>query len=352
MILSSESDIFLANHSHNQDLLLLQSQVPVSTPNLVYFLERKPDFFALHQTLGLDGKVLIAQQDQKIVGMMNVIYDRVFINGSSEVIAYIGELKLLPQARGSGLADRLMRAAIAQARSALGDSVIVVAAASSQNQVGIKKVRNLSRDGSIDMPELAHLKTWFFPCFLPHFVFRSSAKLHVRRAQSADIPDLWAFWQSRASGKQLARDYTQTEWFQGPRFPQPDPEHWLLLEYQDKLIGMVGLWDQRPLRQIIIPKGPFALRLLPGYRPNQALKVMHGLHFCLDPAYQAFLPFFLHKILQKCHQLGASLFSLGLDKQDPLSLRLPKRWGQSSDMILMGSVALNRFPIQVEMSLG
>lgn len=360
---TAKAEIRLAGPSDNLALRVLQETVPVVTPGLVYRLERQPDFFRFHHLQGTGGQVLVAAPAEgpqtQMVGMMNVIYDRVFWDGQSREIAYTGELRLSPAARGQGLADALMREAIGQARRDLGSEVPVFTTVSSANPIGLKKNQNLGRDGVIEMLDLGRIQTQFFPCFLPAWPWAQrplKGGLKVRRARAQDAAAMWTLWQQTARQRQLARDYRREEWFQaGGRFPLPQAEKWLLLEAGSQLVGMVGLWDQRDLRQVIVTQGPATMRLLLRYQAGQALPVIHALHLCLKPQYYPWFPALFRVMIREACQVGGGLLGLALDAGDPLKhwLAASGQMGQAGEMHLLGSLRPQKhYPYQVEMSLG
>lgn len=314
------------------------------TPGLKYRMQRRPDFNAYARQQGLAHELVVAQGDSQIVGLIMISYDCVYFDGCAHELAYTGELKLLPEARSQGLGDRLMAEAIACARRRLGPEAQVITTVSAANPVGLKMNQNLGRRGVIEMKEVLHYETFFFPCW-PRF-HPSPSGFSLRSAQHDELEQLQAFWQSFAPRRQLARDYAA----QPELWPPLEAQDWLTLWRGTELMGLLGVWDQEGLRQIILEDPAWSMR--PFLDSRARLRLAHGVHLALKPTARRHLPRLIAAAQDRAFQKGLRLFALALDTGDPLRAFLP-RLHSSSQMILLSNVQPRRpYAFQMEIALG
>ncbi|MGV3524102.1 MAG: GNAT family N-acetyltransferase [Candidatus Sericytochromatia bacterium] len=338
-----------ASEADQTGLQRLLQVAPVVTPTQVMISERQPDYFALLRLQGVAHRVLVARHQGEIQGMLSVCLDQVWLDGVCQRVAYTQELKVSPAARGQGLGDQLMQAGIAACRELAGPDVPIFTCVARDNPVGRAKNQALGRAGVVEMLPLRELETWFFPARLP-WIWPLAAGFQARVARPDEQPQLAEFWQRWAPQRQLARVYgPERPWAQALPLATQD---WLWLEDRQGVAGMLGLWDQRPWRQIRLPRCPLPLRLL-GYRPGEILPLVLGVHLCLRPDAYAGLPVLLKAALAQTRQRGALLLGMAWDTQDPLLRFLPKTTGSASRMQLLGSLRPQTDdPFYMEISLG
>ncbi|MBF2053980.1 MAG: GNAT family N-acetyltransferase [Candidatus Sericytochromatia bacterium] len=336
------------------DLPQLQAilrQVPVGSASQAYTLRREPDFFGLLNFQGLDHRILVARssaESERIVGLMSVILERVYLEGQVRQVAYTGDLRLLPEARGHGLADALMQEAIVQARQMGGEDIPVFTCVATDNPAGLRKNQKLAASMGLTMHELTRLNACFFTA-LP-LLQRKPAGLRLRCAEAQDMPAMAALWAELAPRRHLSRAYA--DWSTDTHFPPLRPQDWLLAEYKGRLIGFMGLWQQQALRQVHLLQLPLPLRLL-GQSPSGPLKLAHAVHLCLQPAYRNYLPELVKHGLQIIRQRGALVLAMAMDTQDPLTEWLPMSLGRTSELRLLGSCLPDpAYPYHVETALG
>lgn len=336
-----------ARPGDNAGLLALMRRAPVVTPSESYSMEREPDAFALSPLQGAGSLLLVACDAQAaILGLICISRDRVWLDGEAREILYTSELRVAPEARGQGLGDRLMRAAAAYALDQ-GHEIPHFNCVATGNPVGLRMNRYLSEAGLSPMSVVGEILTAFWPCRLaPLWPLRHN--MQYRLAEASDRAEMAALWDEIAPRRQLARAYTEGEWGHSSRFPQA--QAWVLAHAGNRLMGFVGIWDQRALRQIRMQNPGPVMRLISG---NGPLALAHCLHLCLRPEARPWLPGLLRQALQQAQALGAQLLSLALDAQDPLTAWLPQRLGSLGRMHLLASLSPHKsLPYHLEMSLG
>jgi GNAT superfamily N-acetyltransferase len=103
-----ETALRVAQQSDNAAILALVNQCPMRA-DVSLLIERDPDFFALSRARG-SGVTWVAQRDETILGCVTVSRRRVWIDGEVADAGFVGDLRIAPDHRNHGLAQRLLDA--------------------------------------------------------------------------------------------------------------------------------------------------------------------------------------------------------------------------------------------------
>ncbi|MNR96608.1 hypothetical protein D3C72_277660 [compost metagenome] len=345
----SELPIQTAGPPHAEELADFFASQPVGSKAFAYRIDRSPDFFRYTRLQGHAHRVLIAATE-RIVGVLSVVFDRVTLGGKPTEIAYTGDLRLAPAARGQGLGDRLMRDGIHAARERLGPGAPIVTAVMADNPGGLRKNANLERDGITRMRPIAEVDiTFVFPWLLR----APKSDLKLRPATPDDLPRMHALWQQVAPQRDLSRVYTLSEWEAWVASPGLGVEAYTLAETTSgELVGFLAGWDMRPIRRFMLAQETASQRwirrtwnaargvlgLPPFPKAGEALPFLAATNLCVaDP--QAFLPL-LHANLARARKHGALFLGIALDRRDPLNEQLRDLPASRSRLLLLGNEAL------------
>ena len=115
-----------ARRDDNAGLLALTAATPMGGAIAVRS-DRYPDFFRLLERRG-PSRTLVAEQDGAIVGCVSANRVPVYVEGVPEEVHYLGDLKVHPDLRRSGIAAGLLKAMEADLRAAGADLVLCTAA--------------------------------------------------------------------------------------------------------------------------------------------------------------------------------------------------------------------------------
>jgi len=115
-----------ATRDDNDGLLSLTAITPMGG-DIAIRSDRFPDFFKLLDRRG-PSHVLVAEKDRTIVGSLSANRVEVYVEGSPEAVHYVGDLKVHPEHRGSGVAAGLLKAMERDLRAAGADLVLCTAA--------------------------------------------------------------------------------------------------------------------------------------------------------------------------------------------------------------------------------
>src|SRR5512136_1748758 len=111
-----------ARREDNAGLLALTAVAPMGGAIAVRS-DRSPDFFRLLERRG-PSRVLVAEEGGTIVGSLSANRVPAYVEGVPEDIHYVGDLKVHPDLRGSGIAAGLLKAMEEDLRAAGADLVL------------------------------------------------------------------------------------------------------------------------------------------------------------------------------------------------------------------------------------
>lgn len=339
-----------ASLADNRRILNILRQVGVVTPKENYCLEREPEAFALPDYQGVETKILVASENDRLLGLICLSVDQVYFEGEPQPVGFSSELRVLPDARGKGLGQRLEAALWQTLQVIAGERAILYTAVDRHNPVGLRMNQSLGQQGLTQMEVQTEILTCFWPVLQAAWPLPARQGYLYRLATPCDYPAMQALWAELSPQRQLARYYAPGEWASARHFPAA--QRWILVESPQELLGFIGLWDQRALRQIQLLEPPWLMRAL-GWRPGRAMPLGHGLHLCLRPQARPALSGLIRRAMREAQGLGLQILSLALDTQDPLSEWLPRYQGSYGRMHLLGNQRPAKLkPFHLEMSLG
>ncbi|MFN2566173.1 MAG: hypothetical protein ABR499_14345 [Gemmatimonadaceae bacterium] len=292
-------------------------------------MDRAPEFFALNRLEGDAWRVGVAvDADGSVVGCVAVARRRVWVNGVETTTAYVGDLKVLPAARGSGAADLLTEYARETSATLCGADAPVVLTILAGN----RRMEHRTR-GPRGTPVLARFATLAVAAVPLLWERRERVGgLSVRSASSADAEAMAALWREVAPGRQLASVIDAESlavWVaRAPGLALSD--YLLAYDARGRLRGFVGVWDQASFKQMRVVS--YSARLALARRainltaplvgaarlpePGEALPALASVHVCATDA--AALRALLLEAYRR-HRGGRYAFlTVGLDHGDPL----------------------------------
>jgi hypothetical protein len=107
----SEFQIRLAEESDNERILALAEKCP-QEGMITFFVNRTPRFNSLHRLLDPESFHFLALKDERVIGLVGVIYFRGNVLGKACKIGYMLDLKVEEAYRSGTLAYRLVKTAV------------------------------------------------------------------------------------------------------------------------------------------------------------------------------------------------------------------------------------------------
>jgi GNAT superfamily N-acetyltransferase len=367
---ATEPPITLAGPAHGEALVAFFKHQAVASPTMAYRVDRGPDYFAVCRLQGHDHRVLLAG-NAPVWGTMTALFDRVYLNGVPSDIAYTADLRVAPEARGTGLADRLMREAVRVIREVNGPESAIVTAVAADNPAGLKKNANLGRDGLTQMKPVGSLLIYYLAPFTPLGAVRPFLPYRVRPATRDDLGAMAALWAATNSRKNLARAFTPegfARWVEDT--PGLGAEAFLVaVDAKGAMRAFLGVWSPAVVRRFeLAAESPAvfavrqtwnALRPLAGLpvfpAPGQALPFHAVTNACIPEADAEALPVLIEAALKQARAAGSLFLGLALDARDPLNRQAKRFLSSTSTLTLLGNEHLPPRPerlFHVEMALG
>ena len=317
-----------ATAADNDALVALAASCPMEGA-IALRIDRAPDFFALNRLEGDAWQVGVAvDADDRVVGCVAAARRRVWLDGAEATTGYVGDLKVHPAARRSGVADLLTAYARDACLALCGEDAPVLVTILAGNDAMAHRAR-----GPRGMPVLSRFAT-LRAAAIPLLWERRErvAGLSVWPGARRDLPRMAALWRDVAPTRQLAPaiDAASLEaWID--RAPGLTLSDYLLArDMRGRLRGFLGVWDQTAFKQLrVVSYSPrlalargamnavasFA-RATPLPKPGGAIPALAITHICATDA--ATLRALLLEAYRR-HRGGRHAFmTLGLDIRDPL----------------------------------
>ncbi len=334
MLLSAAGvDIRPATRADNPALADLARACPVRAA-VTLCVHRDPDYFALSRLQGDPWRVFVAEaRAAGVVGCVAVAERRIWLNGSPARLLYIGDLKVDVAFRGRGVGDRLLGTVRDWCATRGADVPVLITtlvgnAAIERRVPGIRGLPSLTPIGVVRV----------------HTVFagagrqsREPLEYRVRSATPSDqtaMADLWARVAPARNGAPVLDSDGLGAWIAA--VPGLSLSDYLLAFAGDRLVGFVGLWDPRAVKEtLVLAYGRVAAIARAAYNTlacargaaalppaGASLHALQALHPCVPPGEPTALRALVAAARRRCVREGLPALVLGLDRDDPLAAAL------------------------------
>jgi hypothetical protein len=291
-----------ASESDNAALIALAAACPMEG-DLSLRIDRAPDFFALNRLEGHRWKVAVVDGPAgDPVACVATAERRAWMHGRPVTMMYAGDPKVHPDFRDTRTADSLERFVADTARETAGDHTPVLLTVLAGN--GAMERRAAGPRGLPRLHRFATLHSFAIP-LLWRRVVDGAPDLRVERANARDLGEMADLWEAIAPTRQFAH-VMDAEALGGWIDSAPGlgiDDYLLARDRSGKLLGFVGVWDQRALK---------TLRVL---RYSPALSILRGLVSVVAPFVGAATP---PEIGAPLHYATAVHLCVPLDRPDVL----------------------------------
>ncbi len=295
-------------------------------------LWNEPEFFRALEVEGRDPVVSAAREPGgRIVLVAVTTWRDVYVNGRPTTVGYFSGLRLHPEHRGAGLVPRGFAAAHPEhiRRGALLHLATII-----EDNRPARRALEGGRNGlPLFAPHGSYLTLTYAPRGDP-WRARASPRVEVAPADPGELEPLAALWRTEGPRRQFFPVYQAADLLApGGPLRGLGPADVLVAREDGRVVGTLGLWDQRPFRQWVVAgyARPLALarplynaaaaligrpRLPP---PGGVLDLRLGALLCVAGD----RPEVLAALLSAAwHTLQArspgALFSIGVHERDPL----------------------------------
>lgn len=217
---------------------------------------REPSYFAGAAVEGDWQQVVVARQQDngRVVGFGSRSGRQMYVNGQPTDVGYISNLRLLPGLRGRSLLARGYRKL--RELHADGRAKFYLTSIAEDNLAALQMLTS----GRAALPayhDMGRYHTLVIP--IPRRQRRTS-RLHarptnvvIRNAVADDLPRVVAFLTDIGSRKQFFPCYAESDFTaNNGTFRGLDVSDLLLAEENNRIVGVLGLWDQHATRQTVV----------------------------------------------------------------------------------------------------
>jgi hypothetical protein len=293
---------------------------------ITYYYDREPDYRSFASLQGIS-YVLYGAQNQKdsLLGITQITFNQVYWNGTLQRIAYSGDTRVDPVARGQRLADRLIEVSCDQGIPVFG------AVLGDNHMVLNKKLADWNKCG-IQFKIVGELQTLFCKTQKINWTKHTRDQATVEIAREADLDEMYTLWKTEKIGQNLAKAYPSFEAFRSSYLEVKGVslDTTLVLKRAGKILGFTSIWNQESVRRIQIKELTRPYRLarfflrpfirIPG--AGEELEVVYSYQHCFANEVVALRPKLAKWLIDcsrsKACESGAVIFSMGVDTNDPL----------------------------------
>ncbi|MBO0855175.1 MAG: GNAT family N-acetyltransferase [Nocardia sp.] len=311
-------------------------------------VDREPSFFTLSRLEGDPWRVgVVDDPDGNPIACMGVARRHLYLGGEPTYVAYIGDLKVHPEHRRKRVAINLVRWAHQVAEEMVGADGVKISTVLKGNESVERGLETLAAEGT-SMRPVGTIRSLSVPLVTKRRI--RPREIVVDRAVSADIPEMIRLWQRIAPKRDGAPVLDEAE-FRTLLDASPglSISDYLLARRRggdDAIIGFVGLWDQhsmkqmrvieyasmmRPLRTVFNLLSPLT-RVTELPAPGRELRYRNAVHLCIEPGDVSTLRALLLAGGNWLKSEGYSIFTVGVDADDPLVKAFSGMLAQPTDV--------------------
>jgi len=252
----------LASEGDNAALIELAAACPMEA-DLSLRIDRAPDFFALNRLEGDRWTVAVVDGPHgHPVACVGTAERRAWVHGRPTPTVYAGDLKVHPDFRDRRIADALERFVADTARATAGDRTPVLLTVLAGNAAMERRAA-----GPRGLPRLhrfATLHSFAIPLLWRRAV--DVAGIRVRPAAPHDLEEMANVWSSIATTRQFASILDAdglARWIDSATGLEID-DYLLARDQRGRLLGFMGMWDQRSLKTLRVLRYSPSLAVLRG----------------------------------------------------------------------------------------
>jgi GNAT superfamily N-acetyltransferase len=215
----------------NDSLIDLERRAPLDLGDRTLVFDRSPNFFA-HQEMQEHGRVLVAEEDGRLVGVVAGAWHDVLIEGQRRRLLYIHQGRVLPEYRRQRTATDLVLQNLALARDAGFDAPYWLISPDNSTSLAFNRqtgVEGWPVDGRIDGFDVSA---------------RREARGEVVSVGPSDLPRVLDLINRTHTGREMFLPHT-AESLRGRlnRNPTYGWQHWRGYRSEEGLTAAAGIWD-------------------------------------------------------------------------------------------------------------
>ena len=237
--------------------LLADSPMP---GRITISFEREPNYFLGCTTLGSFWQVIIARHtpSQEIAGVMCRAVRHHYINGEAQNLGYIGQIRIAEKYRSLWLLQR----GLSTFRELHSDNRASVywGAISDENAIPRGVLVERRRRNFPVTHEVARIYTLGIILGKPRLPLLFDGQ--IQRGSVDDLPEITAFLRQHGSQRQFFPVYSDSDFSDGEVLRDFSVKDFLVARRNEKIVGVIGLWDQIGYKQSVVRSYDTSLKVL------------------------------------------------------------------------------------------
>lgn len=244
-----------AENSDNESILELARRCP-QKGMITFYPSRAPNFNGLQRLIDEGAWHCIAQNEDRIIGLVGVVHFHGEIGGETYKIGYMHDLRVEPEFRSGMTAFRLVKTAIDHLQKSDVDMVIV-------NFLKDNKLPLVFISGRAGMPVSHYLGDNLVFNIIP-LRFRSiDPRFEIDEAKASDIPEMVDLYNRYSRSFKLSPVMTEERFRKLiDQVEGLDLSHFLLAREDGRLKAMTAVWDEGPYRTYNVLRLNMPLRIV------------------------------------------------------------------------------------------
>jgi hypothetical protein len=218
---------------------------------------REPNYFAAHDCEGEFVQVIVARDrpSSQIVGMGSRSLRELYVDGAAQTIGYLSGLRIHPAHRGGTMLARgyrFLRKLDEDQRAAYYLTTIAT-----ENRPALEALVG-GRGGLPYYERIGQYVTWIVPRKVkwePPSRQPTARQHQIRPINQGDVPELLRFIHQCAGSRQFIPRYQESDFcFPARKFPGMSSKDLWGLWVDGALVGTLGIWDQRGIKQVVVER--------------------------------------------------------------------------------------------------
>lgn len=295
-----------ATQEDNEAILELMA---IPMPGLITLaMERAPDYFMGAHVQNQELQVFVCKdqkKDHRLVGVFSVGRRKVYVNGRKEWLRYFSDLRIHPDYQQSLVLMRMVQYVRKQQILTAGEFAQTIVFSDNAIMKGLIAKTHQRSKRSMNLPVYTAYGEYvtYTVALKAKNRLKFDSDIHIRKAQAEDLRGIQDFHDQLAPDKQFYPCYDFSQLDQ-PYYSHIQLSDMYLAMRGEKLVGMLGTWDQKSFKQTIV---------VDYQQPLKALRPIANLFapFRLPKAGSNLNYFSLHSIL--IHGNDPEIFSQLLD---------------------------------------
>ncbi len=216
--------------------------------NVSVTLEREPSFFQGDVDSQRHDVAVVHDGDSRIIALASRIERQAWMNNEIQTVAYLGDLRVLPEHRKSSGRILLEGFRFMRELNAKRTTAATYTAIFEDNT----KAQRVLVGGRAGLPQYVDRGRLFCPALLVRRQMRQpkAARCELRQATTSDLPSITTFLNNSFRHRDLAPIHSVEDFIAATRWPGLRAEDFIVAWDGNRLIGCVALWDLRACRQV------------------------------------------------------------------------------------------------------